>query len=145
MIVFFPLNLFLVLHGYQSEITSRLELHSGADQSRPCACCFSLCDFIWFLITWTWRALFNWESPSPLTLAPFPPPLPQGSLGPEGRDLMEIPYLVLSSVMFLFSGCESICVGSRLCWRKRLWWWLSKGTNLQVMQKAMIQLIAMLF
>ena len=61
------------------------------------------------------EGLVFWCPPSPLALIFFPPPLLQGSLSPEGRDLVETSLLELfiSSRVFqdlflcVMSGCGS--------------------------------------
>lgn len=76
---------------------------------RPCACRLNLCRYIKALILLILRTLFSWCPSSPLPLSFFPPPLPQGSLSPEGRDWMEISYLGPSLqrcvILCIMSGC----------------------------------------
>ena len=86
---------------------------SDVEVHRPCACCPSLCEFICVLIMLTKKALFSWCPPSPLTLTLFLlPPLAQGSLSPEGKNLMETFYLGLSVprslVLSIMHGCGSL-------------------------------------
>lgn len=78
---------------------SNLRTHScirnGTDPYRSCACFFSLREFIWALLKFSWRAFFFFSCfpPFPLALTFFLPPLPQLCLWPEGRDLREIAQL----------------------------------------------------
>jgi hypothetical protein len=60
------------------------------DPCRPCAWCFSLCEFICALITWNLRALFSWSLPFPLALILFllfcRVPIPWGGRDGSGFD-----------------------------------------------------------
>ena len=47
---------------------------------------------------------WSWCPPSPLALILFPPPLPRGSLTPDGRDLMDMSHLGVS-----VPGCLTLC------------------------------------
>lgn len=70
---------------------------AGADLLRPCACCFSLCEFIWTLLSW-------FRGPcSPGVLHPCGSytlsassagyPASVGTLISEGKDLIEASHL----------------------------------------------------
>jgi len=99
--------------GYQSETTSWLGNHlnlsipPGTDLCRACACCFGLYEFMCVLVLMCLEGFISVVSS--ISLALFLPPLPLGSLCPEGRDLMETFCLELSILRapspYISSGC----------------------------------------
>ena len=73
------------LHAYEQGFVSTLfnsKTLSGAKQSRTCACCLSLCDYICVLIIFFQRTMLSWYPPSPVATTFFLHPL-------QERDLME--------------------------------------------------------
>jgi hypothetical protein len=70
---------------------------------RPCACSFSIHEFIWALLMLIYQALFSWYSPFALVLRLFLPPLLRGSQTVKGRDLMETSHLGLHVLRTFFS------------------------------------------
>lgn len=104
------------------------------------ACYFSLHEFI---LRWSCRckgSCFSWYHPSSLLLTFFFPPLPWGSLSPEGRNLMEM-YHLDGDVPFRAKCCKVshslnkvwvwVYVFVPICSRRLLLrWWLSKFQNI---------------
>lgn len=61
-------------------------------------------------------------------------PLEQGSLSPEGRDLMETAWLGLSVpkllTLYIMSGYESLCICSHLLQKEASLMMTEQGTDL---------------
>lgn len=137
---------FLLASGYQLEIASGLgwsvcpllllalglwhlvQTHAGPSH----AASVSEWQSCWFREPWCFGG-----SPSPLALLLFLPPLLQGSLSIEGRDLIEISSLRLNvsrslilCIMFvsLYIWFHPLVRWSR---GKFLWWWLSKVSTVE--------------
>ena len=110
-IVYTLMNPMCTLNGRPHSVYAQDLVQAG--WCRPCACCLSLCEIKRTSIILTRRVLFSWCLPSPLILHSFfSPPLSQGSLSCEGRDLMETSFLGLtilrSLILYIVFGCGSL-------------------------------------
>lgn len=119
-------------NSYQFEVASRFRMWTCAHfpseswdliMPRPVACCHSFC--VLLCVEW----LFPWCPPSPLVIKIFLPPLLQGSMILEGKELTEISdsgQTLPRSVTFCSLSSCSLCISTHLSREEASPWWLSE-------------------